>query len=60
MNQAGIIIGYYNGFLYKFIEQALGDGLPSNEVNVKTSNVLMLLGLFEFFAGISSGYFLDR
>jgi len=49
---AGIIMGFYTGFLYKVIKHALPEDESDKDVNEKTAFVFICLGIFELLGGM--------
>lgn len=49
---AGIIMGFYTGFLYKVIKHALPESESDKDINEKTAFVFICLGIFEFLGGM--------
>ncbi|EGR28258.1 major facilitator superfamily protein, putative [Ichthyophthirius multifiliis] len=66
MVMAGIIVGFYSGFLNKLVENSMGfSDYPLNknekdDLSQNLSYVLISLGVFEIFGGIISGKLADK
>jgi predicted MFS family arabinose efflux permease len=56
----GIVIGYYSGSLHTIIEKSLPASLNSEEVNAKTTLVLLVLGMGEILGSYLSGYLSEK
>lgn len=56
---AGIVMGFYTGFLYKIIKESINSG-DDNDVNQKTAYVFICLGVFEFIGGMFNSVVGDK
>ena len=58
-NLAGVVVGFYAGFLHNVIKNSLSDDLTTSQTDSKISIVFIALGVAEFIGGVSTGLITD-